>query len=239
MEKTTNDSVSIIVADDSSEIREVVRLMLEGEGYVVFEAEDGDSTIRILKEKKDIDLIVLDIMMPGKSGLETCEEIRSFSNVPVLFLTAKSSDDGKIAAYQSGCDSFLAKPFSKAELILRVRSHLRRYRIYKGKEEANSENQNIFIDDIEIDLVRHTITKNGENIPLTDKEFSILHFLASRRGEIFSQQQIYENVWNEKYLPASNNTIMVHILNLRKKLEEDPNNPKLICTVWGKGYRIV
>ena len=229
----------ILITDDDPEIREVVRLMLEGEGYTVFEAEDGDGAIRILREEKSIDLVILDIMMPGKSGLETCEEIRSFSNVPVLFLTAKSSDADKIAAFQSGCDSFLVKPFAKAELLLRVRSQLRRYRVYKGKEESNSESQNVTIDDIEIDLLHHTVTKVGESIPLTDKEFSILHFLTSRRGEIFSQQQIYENVWNEKYLPASNNTIMVHILNLRKKLEEDPNNPKLICTVWGKGYRIV
>ena len=239
MESTSVNHARIIVADDSSEIREVVRLMLEGEGYDVFEAQDGDGTIRILKEEKNIDLVVLDIMMPKKDGIETCEEIRSFSNVPVLFLTAKSSDADKIAAYQSGCDSFLTKPFTKDELLLRIRSQLRRYRVYKGKEESVPENQKITIDDIEIDLVRRSVTKSGEPVALTDKEFSILHFLGSRRGEIFSQQQIYENVWNEKYLPASNNTIMVHILNLRKKLEEDPNNPKLICTVWGKGYRIV
>ena len=239
METNKTKHSKIIVTDDDAEIREVVRLMLEGEGYTVYEAEDGDSTIRLLQEHKTIDLVVLDIMMPNKSGIETCEEIRTFSNVPVLYLTAKSSDADKIAAFQSGGDSFLTKPFSKAELLLRVRSQLRRYSVYKGKEETKPESQSITLDDIEIDLVRHLVTKSGETISLTDKEFSILYFLGSNRGEIFSQQQIYENVWNEKYLPASNNTIMVHILNLRKKLEEDPNNPKLICTVWGKGYRIV
>lgn len=228
---------NILIVDDNREIREVIHIMLQREGYKVFEAESGFEAINISKET-NIDLFILDIMMPLMSGVDACKEIRKFSQAPVLFLTAKSHETDKSEAYQSGGDDYLVKPFSKAELLMKVTSLLRRYFIYKGKADTKAEKNTIQISNIEIDAIKHTVKKDGISVTLTDKEFSILYFLVTNRGEIFNAQQIYESVWNEKYLPASNNTIMVHILNLRKKLEEDPNNPRLITTVWGKGYEI-
>ena len=173
------------------------------------------------------------IMMPELGGVEASREIRSISSAPILFLTAKSQERDMLQAYQSGGDDYLVKPFSSAELLMRVESLLRRYRVYKGKI-----NGKILRQDIVLDEENRRVLRDGAAVELTETEFSILQYLAAQKGKVVSVNDIYENVWHEKYMPASNNTVMVHIVNLRKKLERNPAEPRLIRTVWGKGYQI-
>lgn len=220
----------ILIVDDDSSIRSLVRLQLETEGYHVLEAGGGMEALELLKKDRDIDLIILDIMMPDMSGYDVCRELREFSVAPVLFLTAKTQQEDKLEAYNIGGDSFLGKPFLKEELLTKVNSLLRRYLVYRGKV---TETQGIVLDP-----EKRIVTKNGEAVDMTDLEMNILSYLFSRKGEIVPIQDIYENVWGEKYFSQSSNTVMVHILNIRKKLEDDTANPKIIRTVWGKGYQV-
>ncbi len=220
----------ILIVDDDSSIRSLVRLQLETEGYSIIEASGGLEALEIAKSNRDIDLIILDIMMPDISGIEMCERLRAFSVVPVLFLTARTQQEDKLAAYSIGGDSFLTKPFLKEELVTKVHSLLRRYLVYRGKvTEAQG---------ISLDLEKRVVMKNGERVEMTDLEMSIISYLFSRKGEVVSIQDIYENVWGERFFSQSSNTVMVHILNIRKKLEDDAANPKIIRTVWGKGYQL-
>lgn len=225
----------ILIVDDDPDIREVLSVLLGSEGYQVVAAEDGMMALDIIKKDKKLDLVILDIMMPGMSGVEVCTELRKFSLVPVLFLTAKSQDQDKVDAYTGGGDDYLVKPFSQTELLMKVKSLLRRYKDYQGsiKTKATTLGGNI-----SIEMKSRAAIKNGKKIPLTDKEFDILQYFMEHRGEIVENKALYEGVWGEKYLPSAGNTIMVHILNLRKKLEEDVNKPKIIKTVWGKGYMV-
>ena len=175
----------------------------------------------------------MDIMMPGLNGIEASRAIRERCAAPILFLTAKTQERDKLEAYQAGGDDYLAKPFSHAELMMKVESLLRRYRVYKGKTSGQ-----LLRADVMLDEPGRRVLRGGRPVELTETEFEILCFLAARRGSVVSVEQIYEGVWHEKYMPSSTNTVMVHIVNLRKKLEEDPANPRLIRTVWGKGYQI-
>lgn len=227
------EKIQILIVDDEPDIRDVLRLLLETRGYVVHEAADGQSAISFMRAHGDIDLVIIDVMMPGMNGYETCAGIRQFSNAPALFLTARSGEDDRLSAYHSGGDDFLAKPFSQAVLLAKVSALLRRYTEYKGKPEAG-----LTVSSISIDLQKHKAFKDGVQLELTDKELSILEYLVTNRGAIVSAQSLYENVWQEKYMPSSTNTVMVHILNLRKKIEDDASNPKIIRTIWGKGYQI-
>lgn len=228
----------ILVVDDDADIREVLRIQLERKGYFVLEAANGKEAVLAVAENPDIDLIILDIMMPELSGIGACAEIRKRSSAPVLFLTAKSKENDKTAAYENGGDDYLVKPFSQAELLMKVQSLLRRYVVYKGKTESASNSSEIRLQDILIDAASHSVTRENQKIDLTDTEFQILMYLVKNRGKAKDAQAIYEGVWNDKFLPSSTNTIMVHILKLRKKLELDFNNPAIIRTVWGKGYQI-
>lgn len=225
----------ILFADDEPEIREVVRILLESEGYEVLEATNGVEAVEMADNT--VDLIILDVMMPEKTGVSACAEIRKSTSAPILFLTAKTQDSDKTMGFSAGGDDYLAKPFSYTELISRVKALLRRYYIYKGKEEAQEEGQ-LVLQDLRIDPEFNEVLKEGKEIPLTDIEYRILLLLASNRRKIFTIQNIYESVWEEPYFFGSNNTVMVHIRNLRKKLESDPQNPKYIVNVWGKGYRV-
>ena len=152
---------------------------------------------------------------------------------PILFLTAKSQETDKMSAYHSGGDDYLTKPFSQAELLLKVKSLLRRYQVYRGKHELEA-----FTNAGVVSLDGRSVYKDGQTVEVTEKEAEIIRYLLEHRGTPVSVESIYEDVWQEKYLPSSTNTVMVHILNLRKKLELDPANPTLIRTVWGKGYQI-
>lgn len=228
-----DDSIRILVVDDEADIRRIIRILLESRGYRVLEAPNGRLAVETIRKEPDVDLILLDIMMPELSGIEASREIRSISSAPILFLTAKTQEQDKLEAYSSGGDDYLAKPFSHGELLMKVDSLLRRYRVYKGKVTGKQLKSDVVLDE-----ENRRILRGGEALELTETEYSILQFLADHRGSVVSVAQIYEGVWHEKYMPASNNTVMVHIVNLRKKLEDDPANPRLIRTIWGKGYQI-
>lgn len=229
-------SNKIMVVDDDPEIREVLSILLSNEGYTVIAAEDGYRAVELVKVERDIDLIVMDIMMPRLSGIEACKIIREESMVPVLFLTAKSHEQDKMEAYTEGGDDYLVKPFSKTELLMKIKSLIRRYKEYVGKPEK--KNDSTIGGNIVIDRKTRCAIKEGRYISLTDKEFAIMQFFVQHRGEIVGNKELYEGVWADNYLPSDGNTIMVHILNLRKKLEDNVNQPTLIQTIWGKGYRV-
>ena len=222
----------ILIVDDDPDIRKVLRLLLQGL-YSVSEAACGSEAIRMIQEQKDTDLIILDVMMPDMDGYETCDALRAYTNAPVLFLTAKSAEADRISAYRSGGDDFLSKPFSQDELLAKVTSLLRRYKEYRGKPDAA-----LAIENLEVDFAARTVVSNGQPVQLTDTEFSILEHLLRNRGTTVTAPELYEGVWKEKFLPGSGNTVMVHVLNLRRKIEENPSSPKIIRTVWGKGYQI-
>lgn len=226
----------ILIVDDDPNIREVLSVLFGSEGYSVDQAEDGEEALKKVDKDKNIDLVILDIMMPGMSGVEVCAYIRKKSPVPVLFLTAKSQDQDKVEAYTEGGDDYLVKPFSQTELLMKVKSLLRRYKEYQGKSAPKA--RPTIGGNISVDTKTRSALKGDRKIALTDKEFDILQFFMEHKGEIVENKDLYEGVWGEKYLPSAGNTIMVHVLNLRKKLEEDVNNPKIIKTVWGKGYKV-
>ena len=226
------DMIRILAVDDEPDLRSLLRILLKNRGYDVLEAASGREAVELVRSEPRIDLVIMDIMMPGLSGVEACAEIRKFSTVPMLFLTAKSQLADKAEAYASGGDDYLPKPFTQNELMMKVESLTRRYRVYKGKQEPTSPLE------ISLDEKRGCALRNGQRIELTDKEFAILQFFFHNRGQTVGVQTVYESVWGEKYMPSSNNTVMVHILNLRKKLEDDAARPQIIKTVWGKGYQI-
>ena len=229
------EKARILIVDDEADIRRVLRLLLENKGYEVLEATNGQIAVDLVRES-GADLIVMDIMMPYMSGIDAAAKIREFSMAPILFLTAKSLDRDKFAAYQSGGDDYLVKPFSSTELILKVESLIRRYTVYKGKDaESNLISLSC---SVEVDPDTKTIYKSGEEVNLRDKESDIFFYLLSRRGETVETDKIFEDVWGERVMPSSANNVMVNMLNIRKKLEDNPQNPKIIKTVWGKGYRI-
>lgn len=222
----------ILIVDDDPDIRRVLNLLLK-DSYRVAEVSDGVAAVEYIKEHPDTDLVVMDVMMPGLSGFEACNRLREFSNAPVLFLTAKSAENDRISAYSSGGDDFLSKPFSQAELLAKVSSLLRRYREYRGKPEAA-----LAVENLEVDFSSHSVKSFGRDIALTDTEYAILEFLLKNRGTTVTAADLYESVWQEKFLPGSGNTVMVHVLNLRRKIEENPSNPKIVRTIWGRGYQI-
>lgn len=231
-----NNKGKILVVDDEEDIRTLINIFLSNQGYKILEAADGYKAIEIIKEESELDLVILDIMMPHMSGIEACSEIRKISSVPILFLTAKSQEPDKNEAYENGGDDFLSKPFSKEDLVRKVYALIRRYNIYKGKEDGQTGIR--ILGDINIDTLKHTVVKNGEPLRLTEKEYALLAFLAEHRGQPWSLEELYENVWKEKYLSSSSNTVMVHVLRLRQKIETDPAQPKIVRTVYGKGYQV-
>lgn len=225
----------ILFADDDPEIREALRLLLSCEGYETVEASCGKEVLELMDHS--IDLVILDVMMPEMNGYTVCAEIRKRYTVPILFLTAKSQDSDKTLGFSVGADDYLVKPFSYNELMNRVKAILRRYYVYGAK---NAEPSSVIrcCGNIEIDTSCCLVTVDGKEVILTDIEYRILLLLASHPKMIYSTQSIYECIWNEPYTYSSNNNVMVHIRNIRKKLGDDPQNCHTIRTVWGKGYRI-
>lgn len=232
MEKET-----VLIVEDDADIREGVRILLESENYNVREAANGMEGIKALDE--DTDLVILDIMMPGISGLRTCEEIRKVSNVPVLFLTAKAQESDKLIGLMIGGDDYLPKPFSYAELLGRVKALLRRYNVYRGRSDKTQEDENQYLEAgaIRIHKIYNEVFVKGKLTELSNIEYRILLLMMQHPGRIFSAQNLYESVWEEPYFYSCNGTVMVHIRKLRVKVENDPKNPKYIQTIWGKGYK--
>jgi len=226
---------TILIVDDDCEIREGLRILLAGESYNIIEADSGKQALE--KLSCAVDLVILDIMMPGLSGLRVCEEIRKTSSVPILFLTAKAQESDKLIGLTAGGDDYLTKPFSYTELAARVKALLRRYCVYRGKtDDATINRDNVLsLRDINLSLSGNQVWVCGKEVDLSDIEYRILRLLMQHPQRIFSAENIYESVWNEPYY--SSGTIMVHIRKLRTKIEPDPQNPKYIKTVWGKGYR--
>ena len=227
----------ILVVDDEPDIRNILKLLLENAGYEVKEATDGFAAVEAVRLDQGIDLCIMDIMMPVLSGVDATTKIRTFSTVPILFLTAKSLESDKEAAYSGGGDDYLVKPFSSKELLMKVEALTRRYNSYRAKGDGSGEMIRLF-GGVIISPEMREVTKNGTYVDVRDKDYELLLFLAKNRGRVVSPSELYEGVWNEMPLPSSNNTITVHILNLRRKLEDNPSSPKLIRTIWGRGYRV-
>ncbi len=225
----------ILIVDDEKEIRDLVEIYLKGEGYETIKAQDGEEALYLLKEN-EIDLLILDVMMPKLNGIETCLKIREESEIPIIMLSAKSEDIDKILGLNMGADDYLSKPFNTLELIARVKSHLRRYKKFNNKPKEESELM-IVIDDLCIKLDTHEVFLGEKSIRFTPTEFDILVLLAKNRGKVFSMRNIYESVWDQEYM-ESDNTVMVHIRKIREKIEENPRSPRFLKTVWGVGYKI-
>ena len=235
-------TANILVVDDEKEIAELVELYLVSDGYQVHKAFTAAQGFEIL-EKEDIDLVLLDIMMPGMDGLEMCSKIRETNNIPIIMVSAKSGDLDKIRGLSTGADDYVTKPFNPLELAARVKSQLRRYTLLNpGTQAATAEEKSgydISLKGLEISKEDHQVIVYGEDIKLTPIEFDILYLLASNPGKVFSTEDIFENVWKEEAFEA-NNTVMVHIRRLRGKIKDDgrTDSEKIITTVWGVGYKI-
>ena len=221
----------ILMADDDREIREIVGLLLSSEGYAVLTAEDGNQAEA--QASPDVDLYILDVNMPGQSGILTAAQIRKQFETPIIFLTAYSSESDKVMGFSVGADDYIVKPFSNAELLMRVRAILRRSAGYAAPEPRKNQ---ILIADLVLDLDSQSVLRGGETISLTYTEFKILELLARHRKKIFSLEHIYQSIWEDN--AVGNDAIMVHIKNIRKKLGDSSRNPVYIKTAWGKGYYI-
>lgn len=227
----------IMVVDDDNEIRDILRILLSSENFKVTEAATPSAALSLMSP--DIDLVILDVTMPERSGYDLCQQIRKISNVPILFLTAKSGNSDLMMGYAAGGDDYLSKPFAYPELIVRVKGLLRRYIIYQGRHTSKPREDYITYGDLCIDCVHNYIWKNSQPIEFTDTEYRILKLLISHPGQLFPAQHIYEAVWGEDFLLNSTNTVMVFIRKIREKIEDDPKHPSILVTVWGRGYKIV
>ena len=225
---------TILLVDDEKEIIKLMEIYLRNEGFELLAASDGLETLELL-QTREVDLIVLDVMMPRLDGLEACMRIREERDVPIIMLSAKSQDLDKIAGLSIGADDYVTKPFNPLELMARVKSHLRRYKRLTRRDDDNLDE--IAIDDLVINAATHTVTVDQREVKLTPREFSVLHLLAVNRGIVLGMDKIYEEVWKEPYMD-SKNTVMVHIRKLREKIERDPQAPRFIKTVWGIGYKM-
>lgn len=231
--KEDKNNMTILICDDDEDIRNMIGIYLKNEGYATLFASAGTEALEKVQSEK-IDLIILDIMMPGMNGIDACHKIRETDNMPILFLSAKSEENDKILGLGSGGDDYMSKPFNPQELTARVKALLRRRFLYDGigVEEKNR----IVIKDLVIDTKAVRIFRGDREIKLTKTEFAILRLLAENKGMLFSIDNIMEKVWDD--IIVSSNTAMVHIRKLREKLDDDPKNPKYITTVWGMGYRM-
>ncbi len=231
-----SDKNRILIIEDDEGIRDGVRILFENEGYEVVEAGNGRDGLRLLDEQ--MDLLILDIMLPDISGIEVCEEVRRFSFIPILFLTAKTMDSDKITGFMAGGDDYLTKPFSYTELIGRASALIRRYHTYNNSanEIKADDHPYISIGGIHITTTRNEVYRNDVAVSLTELEYQILLLMMRQPGKLFTAGEIYERVWKVPYIHTCNATVLVHIRNLRVKLEKDPGNPEIIKTVWGKGY---
>lgn len=225
---------TILIVDDEKDIRDIIEIYLINEGFNVITACDGIDALEKLKKEK-IDLIVLDIMMPKLDGIRTCFKIREQKKLPIIMLSAKSEDSDKILGLNIGADDYIVKPFNPLELVARVKSQLRRAISFSEVAEVNEEE--IHIDELTINKANREVYLEEKFIRLTPREFDILEVLASNRGRVLSTEQIYEKVWDEPFY-NSDNTVAVHIRNIREKIEINPREPKYIKLVWGVGYKI-
>ncbi|MED3790753.1 VanR-FM family response regulator transcription factor [Peribacillus frigoritolerans] len=227
------ENIKILIADDDVEIADLVAIHLEKEGYRVIKVSNGQETIDVIKTQP-IDLLILDIMMPKMDGYEVTRRIREKHNMPIIFLSAKTSDFDKVQGLVIGADDYMTKPFIPIELVARVNAQLRRF--MKLNQPKYKQDTNLEFGGLTISSEQRTVTLYGKNIELTPKEFKILYLLASNPNKVYNAEDIFQKVWGDAYFEGGN-TVMVHIRTLRKKLEEDKRKNKLIKTVWGVGYK--
>lgn len=222
----------ILIIDDDPELCRLLKKCMETEGYEADIAYTGREGLRLI-QSQDYHLIILDIMMPEMDGFSTLAQIRKIKNTPILMLTAKGDEMDKVLGLKAGADDYLTKPFSLAELTARVESLLRRYMVLGAQPQKP---RSLHFGPLKIDAKYLQATYQDRDLGLTGKEYDLLYFLASSPGQIFTKKQIYQNVWQDEYA-YDDNTIMVHIRRLRKKIEPDPQNPVYILTAWGMGYK--
>ena len=225
----------ILVCDDDKDIVEAIDIYLTQEGYEVLKAYDGDEAIKVLK-RNEVDLLIMDVMMPKLDGIRATLKIRENSSIPIIILSAKTEDSDKILGLNIGADDYVEKPFNPLELVARVKSQLRRYT--QLGSTARSDNQSEFRTGglvIRDDLKE--VTVDGEKVKLTPIEYNILLLLVKNQGKVFSINQIYENIWNEEAIGADN-TVAVHIRHIREKIEINPKEPRYLKVVWGVGYKV-
>lgn len=225
---------NLLICDDDRDIRNALKIYLTGEGYRIFEAENGSEAVDVVSEN-EIHLILMDIMMPKMDGVSATAKLRETCNAPVIFLTAKSEDSDKILGLTAGADDYITKPFNPLEVIARVRAQLRRYAYLGGM--AKKEDETVSVGDIELDDNGKIVTLNGEPVSLTPTEYEIMKLFVRNPGKVFSSKEIYSAVWSSDSFGAEG-TIAVHIRHLREKLEIDPANPRYLKVVWGKGYKL-
>lgn len=225
---------NILVCDDDKEIVDAIEIYLQQEGYQIYKAYDGEQAIKVLKEM-NIQLLIIDIMMPRLDGIHATLKIREFSSVPIIFLSAKSEDTDKILGLNMGADDYIAKPFNPLELVARVKSNLRRY---TQLGSLNVENNALYqVGGLCMNDDTKEVTVDGEPVKLTPIEYNILFLLVKNQGKVFSIDQIYENIWNEEAIGADN-TVAVHIRHIREKIEINPKEPRYLKVVWGVGYKV-
>lgn len=225
---------NVLICDDQPDIVNALKIYLTPEGYQLFEAHTGLQALKIVREE-DIHLILLDIMMPEMDGITAAAKIREFSNVPIIFLTAKSEIGDVVLGLNVGADDYITKPFVPVEVLARVRSHLRRYEKL-GSRTAGSEDE-LELGGIVINDRTKAVTVEGEAVALTPTEYSILRLLMSHPGKVYSTKALYEAVWQEEAL-GSEGAVAVHIRHLREKIEINPSEPRYLKVVWGQGYKI-
>lgn len=229
---------TILVVDDEEEIGELLEAYLSNEGFRVLVCHDGAEALRLVEEE-EIDLALLDVMLPGMDGFSLCKTLRKKWFFPIIMLTARVEDGDKIMGMALGSDDYITKPFNPMEVAARVRAQLRRAGRYNlaGKKEMEEQGERYDIRGLEVEVRNHRCLLYGEEVSLTPMEFSILLYLCRHCGEVVSSEELFEAVWQEKYYDC-NNTVMAHIARLREKLKENARKPKFIKTVWGVGYKI-
>ncbi|PEP93695.1 response regulator transcription factor [Bacillus toyonensis] len=228
--------IRILIADDDKEIRNLLKIYLERELYMVDTAINGDEALQLFNQN-NYNLVILDIMMPKVDGIEVCRKLRDKTNVPILMLTAKDHEVDKILGLSIGADDYITKPFSIHEVVARVKALMRRFLVL-GSNNTVQEKTTLAFKGLTINLNTYTVHTNKEEIHLTGKELELLKFFTSNPGQVFTKTQLFRNVWDDNYI-EDDNTVMVHIRKLRKKIEIDPSNPKFIQTIWGIGYKFV
>ena len=225
---------NILICDDEKDIINALKIYLSAPDLTFYEAENGIEALNIIKTN-EIHLMLLDIMMPKMNGIETLSKLREVSNIPVIMLSAKSEDTDKILGLNVGADDYITKPFNPIEVIARVRSALRRFFDFGGR---NKQENVLSVGSVTLDDFTKTVTADGEEVTLTPKEFEILKLFMQTPGKVFSPKEIYEKIWEETLLAGCEKTVAVHIRHLREKIEINPNEPRHLKVIWGQGYKI-
>jgi two-component system response regulator VanR len=229
-------SINILVVDDEQSIADLIEVYLKNEGFKIYKFYNGKDAFQCV-ESEQLELAILDVMLPDIDGFTLCRKIRENHNFPVIMLTAKEEEIDKITGLTLGADDYITKPFRPLELVARVKAQLRRFTKYNSSE-PNQEEHFITFSGLVLDINTHECSLNEKKLSLTPTEFSILWALCSNRGRVVSSEELFQEVWGEKYLTNSNNTVMVHIRHLREKMHDSAEHPKYIKTVWGVGYKI-